>query len=168
MDTKKDMEEMYQKSESVEYDAHKEAVICGGLVRCGMSMHLEPADSLEHMLKLQRWLQERMGYDFEKMTVADRTEFVKEFTLHAEDELHEVLRELPYFKPWKRYDNWSEEKTEDQLEKAKDEFIDVIHFVLNIALGLGMTAEDIYEGYLVKNGINHDRQDDTTHYKGVE
>lgn len=34
------------------------------------------------------------------------------------------------------------------------EFIDMIHFILNMALGLGLTADDIYLMYMIKNHEN--------------
>lgn len=107
---------------------------------------------LEEMMNKQKELQERLGYDIDNMRLSDKTSFVKEFSIHATQEMHEMLYEMPFFKPWQEYDSTN-------LIKAKEEFIDMWHFILNIALGLGFTAEEIYEEYCKKNIINHKRQD---------
>ena len=35
----------------------------------------------------------------------------------------------------------------------------MLHFVLNIALAMGFSGDDIYEAYVAKNIVNHKRQD---------
>ncbi|WQZ01016.1 nucleoside triphosphate pyrophosphohydrolase [Escherichia phage 04086] len=47
---------------------------------------------------------------------------------------------------------------EDQLE-IKFEMIDILHFVLNMFQGLGLTAEEIFKLYYLKNAENFARQD---------
>ena len=49
---------------------------------------------------------------------------------------------------------------EADMEEARKEFIDMFHFVLNIALALGMSDKDIYYMYMEKNEENHRRQDE--------
>jgi dimeric dUTPase (all-alpha-NTP-PPase superfamily) len=39
------------------------------------------------------------------------------------------------------------------------EVVDLFHFLVSLAQTLGMTAEDIYQGYVKKNEVNHKRQD---------
>lgn len=51
------------------------------------------------MITQQAELQRRLGYDFSKMTIDDRIEFVKTMTLAATAELHEALNEISW-KPW--------------------------------------------------------------------
>lgn len=114
---------------------------------------------LQEMYDLQEKLQNRLGYDMVNMTMPERTAFIKEFTQHADQELHEMLRELPFFKPWKDYSKMSEEDQIKQLILARKEFIDFIHFALNIGLALGLNESSTYDMYCEKNGINHERQD---------
>jgi len=38
------------------------------------------------------------------------------------------------------------------------EWIDGLHFYMNFAISIGMTAEDIVNLYMAKNAENHDRQ----------
>jgi dimeric dUTPase (all-alpha-NTP-PPase superfamily) len=118
-------------------------------------------DKLDMMMKMQKTLQEKAyGYSFEKYTHKERVAFIKEMSIHATQEIHEMLYELPFFKPWKNYDAMTEEEVQIAFDKAKGEFIDFIHFTLNMALALGMTGDEIAEGYYKKNNENYKRQEE--------
>lgn len=79
-----------------------------------------------------------------------KIEFIKTNVLAATDELHELLGETGW-KPWatSRHIN---------LEAARGELIDVLHFVNNLAIALDMDAEMVAERYHRKSGKNVDRQ----------
>ena len=111
------------------------------------------------MLDKQRELQERLGYDIDNMSTEERTAFIKEFSIHLNNEMNELLYELPYFKPWKDYDKETFEQIVERFNKGRKEYIDMIHFMLNIALALGLDEDDLYTMYMDKNKENHDRQD---------
>lgn len=115
---------------------------------------------LNDLLYTQNKLQERLGQDIKSMTREERTKFIKEHSIHATQEMHEMLYELPFFKPWKDYSNMPIGDQIRQWEKAETEFIDMLHFVLNIALALGLDEYDIYNKYMEKNKENHERQDE--------
>ena len=112
------------------------------------------------MLEKQRELQTRLGDDVTFPDPKVKTAFIKEMTLFAVDECFEMLRELPYLKGWsKKYDSWNDEKMQTQNQLAKEEFIDVITFLMSVAMALGFTGEELERMYFEKNQINHDRQD---------
>lgn len=116
-------------------------------------------DKLETMMLMQKTLQESAyGYKFDEQSLESRVAFIKEMSIHATQEIHEMLYELPHFKPWKDYSGMSEEDKEVAFTKAKAEFVDTVHFVLNMAIGLGMSAEEIHDGYVDKNKENYRRQ----------
>ena len=69
--------------------------------------------------------------------------------------LRQEVAELVDCVPWKW---WAHYQKED-LEHAKVELIDIIHFVISLAQTLGMSAEDIFNVYMKKNAINFQRQD---------
>ena len=60
------------------------------------------SDKLDNLFKMQRRMQERMGYNYDEMNTEQLVAYIKEYTLHTTHELHEMLAELPYFKPWKK------------------------------------------------------------------
>lgn len=112
------------------------------------------------MLDKQKELQERLG-TLNFNGPRDVTAYIKEYSLHLNDEVHEMLRELPYLKPWsKKYDSWDEDKLSEQMQKAREEYIDAVHFMLNIAIALDLDAETIHKMYMEKNAINHKRQNE--------
>ena len=122
-------------------------------------------DKLDQLFIMQQTLQEKhMHYDFAKMSEQQRGRFIRAHVLYCEDELHEMLHEIPFFKDWKRYDP-DPETNEAAWKRAKEEFVDALHFFLNVAIVLGFKPEELLEAYLVKNGINIRRQRDQSVYK---
>lgn len=122
------------------------------------------ADKLEFLLQQQAYLQMKMGYWFDAMTEEQRTAYIKEYAMHLEHEMHEMLQELPYFKPWKKYDT-AAPIVEANLKAAREEWADVLHHFLNITLALGMNADDLCKLYEDKQKVNYARQADTANYK---
>ena len=114
--------------------------------------YTEVDDPLQTILDIQRIFQGRLGTDL------GGTLFITQHAQYANAELHEMFRELEGFKAWKTY-NWSEEEKAKHDAAAKEEFIDALHFIFNIALALGLTSEDIFDIYVRKNIVNHVRQD---------
>jgi len=129
-----------------------------------LDAELGRADMLEELFKKQEALQKRLGYDFSKMPDKQRAEYVKEYAQHTDHEMHEMLAEIPFFKSWKKYST-SPTVTDTQWFKARLEFVDALHFMINCALALGFTPEELLKLYIGKNNENHIRQNDTSNYK---
>lgn len=127
---------------------------------------------LKEMMHIQNALQKFFGYDFEKMTTEERVKYIKEYYIHSTAELNELLYELPFFKPWKDYSDMSATEIASAMDKAKNEFVDVWHFILNIALALGITGDELFTEYLAKNEENYRRniegRNKGIRYKGDE
>lgn len=117
-------------------------------------------DRLNTMLGMQKSFQKRLGTDFNSMGFEDATAFIKEHSIHLNQEVNEMLYELPFFKPWKDYSAMTVDEQQKAFEKAKMECIDAWHFFMNIMLALGFTADTFYDMYMAKNKENHRRQDD--------
>lgn len=115
---------------------------------------------LQEMLDKQNKLQERLGYDIGSMHDEERSAFIKENSIHLTQELHELLYEIPHFKPWKDYSGMSLFDSYESWYKASKELIDMLHFFLNICLALGLDADNLYDMYMAKNKENHRRQDE--------
>ena len=115
---------------------------------------------LQFMLNKQREFQKNLGYDFDKMNIVQRSEYIKEMSLWVQNEVNEMIHELPFAKHWsKKYDSWNEEKIEEQMQLSKEEIIDAFLFMINIFLCLGMNEQDIVNEYCKKNKINIKRQE---------
>lgn len=68
--------------------------------------------------------------------------------------MHETaeLDRLTNWKWWKRNTKQFEE------HEAREELIDIIHFVIQAAIELGMTPEEIMKQYMSKSNVNVERQ----------
>ena len=80
---------------------------------------------------------------------SDTCVWLRNYIWAARKELEELEELVP--KKW-----WS--KNELDLEDAREEFIDVLHFMLSIGLALGLDAEGIMDVYRKKNEVNLQRQ----------
>ncbi|MFL6489560.1 MAG: dUTPase [Nitrososphaera sp.] len=67
--------------------------------------------------------------------------------------VHEAI-ELQRLTSWK----WWKKPTPFDSEAAKEELIDIWHFVVQASIELGMTPSDVVNEYKKKNEINRNRQ----------
>lgn len=108
---------------------------------------------------------------FSKFTIGDIVDFLM-VTNHAIiDELHEMMDAVgginngvgnAAWKPWKSANKNVRELTlhdlsADDLQELKMEWIDVMHFVFNAGLAIGVTPKEFYNYYLSKNDENWER-----------
>ena len=125
--------------------------------------HLKEATTnnpLETMLKLQTLFQENVDPRFESFDLSVRAAFIRDHFVYLDQELQEMLYEVPYFKHWKNYDNMTDDEIDAAYDKAKEELVDAWHFFMNLMIGLGMTSDELFEGYLKKNKENIRRQEE--------
>lgn len=108
---------------------------------------------------------------FSEFTIGDIIDFLM-ITNHAIiDELHEMVDAVggiddgvgnAAWKPWKSANKEIRQRklsdlSDGDLKELKMEFIDVLHFVFNAGLAIGVTADELYNFYLSKNQENWDR-----------
>lgn len=121
-----------------------DAEACGCCARhCLLESCIEH-DMLERIFDLQERLQERLGTEYDQA-------FITEMTLAAMVELGEFVQNTDW-KSWK-------DPIGIQRKKAVDEWADVLHFVVNLGLAIGLDAETAFLAYVSKNKENHARQD---------
>lgn len=109
-------------------------------------------DKLEEMFEMQRSLNARiLGSQADRLMQENKTEWLLKYSRALQQEVAELIDCVP----WKW---WAHYQKED-VEHAKVELIDIIHFVISIAQTLGMSAEDVYNTYMKKNAVNFQRQD---------
>ena len=68
-----------------------------------------------------------------------------------QQELAELIDSVPW-KWWAKYQEFDE-------QNAKVEIIDLFHFLISLAQVMGMTPDDVYNAYMKKNQVNHNRQE---------
>jgi hypothetical protein len=123
-------------------------------------------DKLEHMIRLQRELQERTyGFNFIDMKQAEWIQYIRDQHQALGMELSEVLDEVDW-KPWT-----TNERPPINRDAFVGELIDVIHFWLNMLFPVcaKMTpteiADEVFTRFAMKNRVNAERQ--ANGYDGV-
>lgn len=108
-------------------------------------------DKLEHIFEMQAQLNRRIGVETEGMGDEQKAQWVLNYTRAMQQEIAELIDSVPW-KWWAKYQKFDE-------QNARVEVIDLFHFLVSIAQVLGMSPEDVYQAYLKKNQVNHQRQD---------
>lgn len=67
--------------------------------------------------------------------------------------IHEAI-EVDNELPWK---TWEKEPKVVDYDHVEEELIDILHFVMESFIALGMSPRDILEAYSAKNKVNHER-----------
>lgn len=132
---------------------------CNSTLKKEYAKELTPLNKLDEMLDMQAAFQLRLDPDFYQKSTKERVAYIKEHSIHLNQEINEMLYELPFFKPWKNYEDMSNEDIDAAFRKARMECVDAWHFFMNIMIMLGFTAETFYNTYMAKNRENHRRQD---------
>jgi dimeric dUTPase (all-alpha-NTP-PPase superfamily) len=104
-------------------------------------------DRLESIFALQKGLEDMMNLDRYPTGVEDRVAALCTAIVHEAIELQRTTN-------WK----WWKKPTEFNEAEAREELIDIWHFVVQASLELKLTPDDILEEYKRKNEINRDRQ----------
>ncbi len=116
-------------------------------------------DRLEEMIRRQRELQVRLGYDFEKMNPWQRVAYIKEMFIAAVKELGEALDETTW-KPWSSAD------VSVNTDAFVSELNDAWQFICNMwlaalpdadAVDVALVMSSVHER---KIRVNHKRVDD--------
>ena len=116
-------------------------------------------DSLELMFDMQREFQDRFDPRYKSDDPTIRAAFLRDHFVYCSQELQEMLYEIPFFKHWKDYSKMTNEEIEEAYVAAKKEMVDAWHFFMNLALGLGMDADELTNGYFDKHKENLRRQE---------
>ena len=107
-------------------------------------------DKLDEIFRMQDLLNKKIGVDLASLSQDDKTKWALNYSRAMSQELAELIDSFPW-KWWTKY-----QKIDEQ--NARVEVVDLFHFLVSLAQTLGMSAEDIYQGYLKKNEVNHARQ----------
>ena len=123
-----------------------------------MEEFFEGKDKLDIIFGLQKSLdteiQERRSLDF------PMEQWIQKDVLAMLSELAELLDEVN-FKWWKN----AKPIDEDALH---GELVDILHFFVSMCIRSGMSAEDLFRGYIAKNKENFDRQYGRSEKKGYD
>lgn len=131
-------------------------------------------DMLKSLFKLQEELNTKIGRPLapwkeginkgEDTSLLLAGEMLDDLIKAVSSELEE-LRDCTYWKHWQKEAREGKRYQIHDLQEAKKEVIDLLHFFISIALWVGMDAEEMYEMYVKKNKINFKRMDNDYSYK---
>jgi len=101
----------------------------------------------ERQLELQR---KSFGVSPNELDAEGRRDYIVDMMLALQDELHEALNET----------GWKAWQTSRHFHKDRfgNELIDALHFLVNLFLVAGWTADDVEAAYFEKAAINAARQ----------
>jgi dimeric dUTPase (all-alpha-NTP-PPase superfamily) len=108
-------------------------------------------DKLEEIFRLQDQLNQRIGMNAAALTDEERVQWVLNYTRAMTQEIAELVDSVPW-KWWAKYQTFD-------VQNARVEVVDLFHFLISIAQVLGMSPDDVYQAYVKKNQVNHQRQD---------
>jgi dimeric dUTPase (all-alpha-NTP-PPase superfamily) len=108
-------------------------------------------DKLEEIFRLQDQLNQRIGMNAAALTEEERVKWVLNYTRAMTQEIAELVDSVPW-KWWAKYQTFD-------VQNARVEVVDLFHFLISIAQVLGMSPDDVYQAYVKKNQVNHQRQD---------
>ena len=106
-------------------------------------------DRLDSIFSLQKGLADMMNLDRYPKDTEDKVSVLCTAIIHEAVELQRLTN-------WK----WWKTPTEFNKKEAREELIDIWHFVVQASLELNLTPEDILKEYERKNEINRQRQKD--------
>ena len=108
-------------------------------------------DKMDEIFELQEKLNSRIGVNMNEMNEDDRVKWILNYIRAMQQELAELTDSVPW-KWWAKYQDFDQ-------QNARVEIVDLFHFLISLAQVMGMSADDVYEAYLKKNKVNHNRQD---------
>ena len=112
---------------------------------------MESPDQLHEMFHMQKALNERIGVRVEGMSEKEKTKWILNYSRAVTQEIAELTDTVPW-KWWANYQKFD-------AQNARVEVVDLFHFLISLAQTLGMSADDVYQAYVKKNQVNHQRQE---------
>lgn len=108
-----------------------------------------PKYMLKQLLQRQKAFQLRF-YNPDLLTQEEKVKWTKEFILCTHQELAEVMNTMD----WKSYHMYDKEYS---TQETKDEIIDCLKFVFNLAIVWGMDHNEIFELFNKKSDLVEQR-----------
>jgi dimeric dUTPase (all-alpha-NTP-PPase superfamily) len=109
-----------------------------------------PTDRLDQLFELQRGLNERIGVNVGQLSDKERREWLLQYCRAMSQEIAELTDCVPW-KWWAKYQEFD-------LQNARVEIVDLLHFLISLAQVAGMSADDMFTAYTKKHEVNQQRQ----------
>ena len=109
------------------------------------------ANQLNQMFEMQKKLNKHIGVDTDNMNNPEQIKWTLNYARALSQETAELTDSVPW-KWWAKYQKFD-------IDNARVEVVDMFHFLISLAQVLGLSADDIYNGYMEKNKVNFARQE---------
>ena len=109
-----------------------------------------PNDTLSTLFELQKVFQRRV-YKLKKIP----DNLPKLLPMQVTSLIAEIGEILELNQKWK---SWKKNPADYDRDEMLFEVVDAFHFLINIALFLDFDADEVFDAFLKKNKINHERQ----------
>jgi len=106
-------------------------------------------DKLDEIFSLQKSYEEMMNLDRYPEDVEEKVSALCTAIIHEAVELQRTTN-------WK----WWKKSVPFNQADAREELVDIWHFLIQVSIELGLTPDDILKEYQRKNEINRQRQND--------
>ncbi len=111
-------------------------------------------DRLETIFALQKELNRKIGVDTDRIQADPEAQ--KTWLLNYARAMSQEVAELTDSVPWK----WWAKYQKLDLDNAKVEIVDLLHFLVSAAQVAGLDAGGLFDLYTRKHRVNQDRQKD--------
>lgn len=112
---------------------------------------MSPPDRLDRIFELQRNLNARLGITPATFGDEERARWLLQYCRAMTQEVAELTDCVPW-KWWAKYQKLD-------LQNARVEIVDLLHFLVSLAQVAGMDADEFFDAYAKKHAVNHQRQD---------
>lgn len=117
---------------------------------------------LRELFQMQAELNKRTGFDpdalRENWDPLYAGQWLNNYIMAASNELEE-LRDCSFWKHWCKEAKEGRRHEIHDLQNARVEVVDLLHFWISLAQCVGLDADEVAELYKKKVAINHKRQD---------
>jgi putative phosphoesterase len=108
-------------------------------------------DKLAAIFFLQKLLNNRIGVDTDRMTDAERQQWILNYSRGMTQEVSELTDCVPW-KWWASYQKFDK-------QNARVEIVDLLHFIISLAQVMEITPDELFEAYTKKHRVNLARQE---------
>jgi len=117
---------------------------------------------LQKLFEVQAELNKRIGFDTQSLHDSFDPQaagkWLNDYIAAASNELEE-LRDSTYWKHWCKEAKEGKRFAIHDLQNARVEVIDLLFFWISMAQCVGLNADEVFELYMKKLDVNHQRQD---------
>jgi dimeric dUTPase (all-alpha-NTP-PPase superfamily) len=119
--------------------------------------HIHMKNQLKKIFEKQRKLQIELGIYKRIQNPKLKQQYINQMILAIHEEATEIMRETPYKNPSFVPFGWKKTQIGDN-NLCKDEIVDLMHFLVNISIAVGMNYNEFFERYINKNKKNLKRK----------